>query len=163
MDVVKYLSAFPVGTKITILSPLTIKSGRTLSKEAELLLQQGFTRLELDREIVRISDLEKYGQSAKEINVLIDGIPVSEDEDFSSRIADSVQTAFFEGKGECLTRVELPDRIESSNFSNRFEADGITFEEPTLHLFSFNNPIGACPVCEGYGKTIGIDEGSGRS
>ncbi len=158
VDVVRYLCAFPIGSKITLVSPLQIKPDRTLEKEAELLLQQGFTRLELDGEIVKISELEEYKKTPKEICVLIDRIPVSEDEDFSSRVADSVQTAFFEGKGECLTRVELADRVELNSFSNRFEADGITFEEPTLHLFSFNNPLGACPVCEGYGKTIGIDE-----
>ena len=158
VDVVNYLTAFPVGSKITIVAPLQIRVGNTLQKEAELLLQQGFTRLEMDEEIIKISDLSTSRKKPKEINVLIDRIPVSEDEDFSSRIADSVQTAFFEGKGECLTRVEQNQHIETKKFSNRFEADGITFEEPTLHLFSFNNPIGACPVCEGYGKTIGIDE-----
>jgi excinuclease ABC subunit A len=158
VDVVNYLTAFPVGTKITIVSPMLPGKKRSLQKEAELLLQQGFTRLELDGEIIKISDLEKSTKSPKEINVLIDRIPVSEDEDFSSRLADSVQTAFFEGKGECLTRVELGQLTETRKFSNRFEADGMTFEEPSLHLFSFNNPIGACPVCEGYGKTIGIDE-----
>jgi len=157
-DVVKYLSAFPVGSRITIVSPLQISKGRTLQKEAELLLQQGFTRLEMDEEIVKISDLEVYKKLPVEINVLIDRMPVSTDEDFESRLADSIQTAFFEGKGDCLTRIDLEDRVESKKFSNRFEADGMSFEEPTLHLFSFNNPVGACPVCEGYGKTIGIDE-----
>ena len=158
VDVVKYLSAFPVGSIITIVSPIQTGKGRTLEKEAELLLQQGFTRLELDQEIVKISDLGAYKKNPVEVNVLIDRMPVSEDEDFESRLADSVQTAFFEGKGECLTRVELENRVESKKFSNRFEADGMTFEEPSLHLFSFNNPVGACPVCEGYGRTIGIDE-----
>ncbi|MCL4481419.1 MAG: excinuclease ABC subunit UvrA [Bacteroidetes bacterium] len=158
VDVVNYLTAFPVGTKITIVAPMLPGKKRTFQKEAELLLQQGFTRLELDGEIVKISDLGEYKKTPSEVNVLIDRIPVAEDEDFPSRLADSIQTAFFEGKGECLTRVELSDRTETNKFSNRFEADGITFEEPTLHLFSFNNPIGACPVCEGYGKTIGIDE-----
>ncbi len=158
VDVVKYLCSFPSGSRITIVAPMQIGQGRTFLKEAELLLQQGFTRLELDGEIVKISDLEKYGKTPAEINVLIDRMPVSDDEDFSSRQADSVQTAFFEGKGTCLTRVEIENRTETKQFSNRFEADGMTFEEPTLHLFSFNNPIGACPVCEGYGKTIGIDE-----
>jgi len=158
VDVVNYLISFPEGSKITILSPMQISPDRTFRREAELLLQQGFTRLELDEVIVKISDLDQYNGSPTEINVLIDRIPVSEDEDFASRIADSVQTAFFEGKGECITRVEQNDFRETKSFSNRFEADGITFEEPTLHLFSFNNPVGACPVCEGYGKTIGIDE-----
>jgi len=157
-DVVNYLSSFPLGTILTIVAPMQISQERGLLKEAELLLQQGFTRLELDGKVTRIGELDRLKEQPNEINVLIDRIPVSEDEDFASRLADSVQTAFFEGKGECITRVELKDQIESKIFSNRFEADGLTFEEPTLHLFSFNNPIGACPVCEGYGKTIGIDE-----
>ena len=157
VDVVNYISAFKEGTKVTILAPMQINHSRTISKEAELLLQQGFTRLELDGEIVKIIDLEQVKKPPKEINVLIDRIPVSCDEDFSSRIADSIQTAFFEGKGVCLTRVEIENKTETRHFSNRFESDGLTFEEPSLHLFSFNNPIGACPVCEGYGKTIGID------
>jgi excinuclease ABC subunit A len=158
VDVVNYLVSFPIGTKVTIVSPMQLNKGRSLAKEAELLLQQGFTRLELDGEVIKISDLDQFKKKPLEINVLIDRMPVSEDEDFPSRIADSVQTAFFEGKGECLTRVELEKFSETKKFSNRFELDGITFEEPSLHLFSFNNPIGACPVCEGYGKTIGIDE-----
>jgi excinuclease ABC subunit A len=158
VDVVTFLTSFQIGSKITIVAPMLIWKERTFEKEAELLLQQGFTRLELDGEIVKISDLGSYSKQPKEINVLIDRIPVSEDEDFSSRLADSVQTAFFEGKGECIARIEQGNTLETAKFSNRFEADGITFEEPTLHLFSFNNPIGACPVCEGYGKTIGIDE-----
>jgi len=158
VDVVNYLTSFPIGTRIIIVSPMLLNKARSLAKEAELLLQQGFTRLELDGEVIKISDLDKYKKKPAEINVLIDRMPVSEDEDFPSRIADSVQTAFFEGKGECITRVEQENSSETRKFSNRFELDGITFEEPSLHLFSFNNPIGACPVCEGYGKTIGIDE-----
>jgi len=157
-DVVNYLTSFPEGTKITVVAPMQISRERTLHKEAELLLQQGFTRLELDGEIVKISELDQLKKQPVEINVLVDRMPISEDEDFASRLADSVQTAFFEGKGECITRVEMNNQTESASFSNRFEADGITFEEPSLHLFSFNNPLGACPVCEGYGKTIGIDE-----
>jgi len=158
VDVVNYLVSFPIGSKITIVSPMQLNKGRSLAKEAELLLQQGFTRLELDGEVIKISDLDQYKKKPSEINVLIDRMPVSEDEDFTSRIADSVQTAFFEGKGECLTRVGQENSSETRKFSNRFESDGITFEEPSIHLFSFNNPIGACPVCEGYGRTIGIDE-----
>jgi excinuclease ABC subunit A len=157
-DVVKYVAALPAGTKITIVAPLQINSDRTLEKEAELLLQQGFTRLELDGEIVKISDLAQYKNGVSEKNVLIDRFPVSEDEDFLSRVADSVQTSFFEGKGDCLIRAEQSGQTATSKFSNRFEADGIIFEEPTVHMFSFNNPVGACPLCEGYGKTIGIDE-----
>jgi excinuclease ABC subunit A len=157
-DVVNSLLSYPVGTRITIVAPMQINQDRGLQKEAELLLQQGFTRLELDGEVVKMSDLGSLKREPQEINILIDRMPVTQDEDFASRLADSVQTAFFEGKGECIVRATLPDRTDSKKFSNRFEADGIQFEEPTLHLFSFNNPVGACPVCEGYGKTIGIDE-----
>ena len=120
VDVVKYLSSFQAGAIITIVSPMQISKERTLLKEAELLLQQGFTRLELDGEIVKISDLGKLNRTPKEINVLIDRIPVSDDEDFSARLADSVQTAFYEGKGECLTRVELPDRLETQKILQSF-------------------------------------------
>ncbi len=158
VDVVNYLIRLPIGSKITIVAPMHFSEERTLLKEAELLLQQGFTRLELDGEIVKISDLADLETTPTETNLLIDRLLVSNDEDFASRVADSVQTAFFEGKGDCLIRTEFDQHIDAQKFSNRFESDGISFEEPSLHLFSFNNPIGACPVCEGYGKTIGIDE-----
>jgi excinuclease ABC subunit A len=158
VDAVNYICSFARGTKITIVAPLLLKEGRNLIKEAELLMQQGFTRLELDGKIVKISDLDQFKENPDEINILIDRIPVSEDEDFSSRVADSVQTAFYEGKGDCIVRIENENQTESRKFTNCFEADGIIFEEPSLHLFSFNNPVGACPLCEGYGKTIGIDE-----
>lgn len=157
-DVVNFLSTFPDGTRITIVAPLHPGKERGFQKEADLLLQQGFTRLELDGEIIKIGDLPHYSKVPKEINLLIDRMVVSADEDFASRLADSVQTAFFEGKGDCITRIETSTFSEIKKFSNRFEADGITFEEPSLHLFSFNNPVGACPLCEGYGRTIGIDE-----
>lgn len=157
-DVVNYILSFPKDTKATIVAPLLIKAGRTLEQEADLLQQQGFTRLEVDGETIRIADMASGKPSAKEINIVIDRISVSEDEDLSGRIADSVQTAFYEGKAECIVRVYTGTGIVSEVFSNRFEADGITFEEPTLHMFSFNNPVGACPLCEGYGKTVGIDE-----
>lgn len=157
-DVVRYITSLPLGSRITVVAPIQTNKGRSLEKEAELLMQQGFTRLELDGEIVKISDLESHSKAIAEINVLIDRFPVSEDEDFASRAADSVQTAFFEGKGECLVRSETGERKETRSFSNRFEADGLSFEEPSVHMFSFNNPVGACPLCEGYGKTIGIDE-----
>ncbi|MCE1198537.1 MAG: hypothetical protein LWW85_06175 [Marinilabiliales bacterium] len=157
-DVVNELSACMHGTKITILAPLHLTAGRTLLKEAELLQQQGFSRLVMGDQTIKISDLKEEPQATGEVYILVDRMITSDDEDFLSRVADSVQTAFFEGKGECLVRMESDEQIASKSFSNRFEADGIEFEEPTLHLFSFNNPVGACPLCEGYGKTIGIDE-----
>ncbi len=153
---------FPVGTRAMILSPLKPQKGRTLLREAELLMQQGFSRLEIDGEVRRIDELVKQGEEnfcSGSCHVVIDRIAVNpDDEDRRGRIADSVQTAFYEGHGECLIKAYPENKEVTRRFSNRFEADGITFEEPTVHLFSFNNPVGACPVCEGYGKVIGIDK-----
>ncbi len=161
-NVVTYINQFPEGEKLVISSPLTPKNGRSVIEEAELLLQQGFTRLEVDNEIKRIDELlvekDKNICSGK-CNIVIDRLAVKYDEDTQSRLADSIQTAFFEGHGECLIKISANNKIVSKSFSNRFEADGIEFEFPSVHMFSFNNPIGACPKCEGYGKVIGIDEG----
>ena len=160
-DVVNFVFSSHIGTKVIILAPFLITKGRTLAQEADLLQQQGFTRLEIQGEVIRIADLsDKLStlKKVKEINIVIDRFSVSDDEDLLSRAADSVQTAFYEGKGECFVRLTSTENTSLNSFSNRFEADSIVFEEPSLHTFSFNNPIGACPVCEGYGKTIGIDE-----
>ena len=160
-DVVKAIFSYPAGTKVILLAPYRISNERSLSIEADLLQQQGFTRIEIQEEVIRIADLEQKLSSfkkIKEINIVIDRFSVSDDEDLISRAGDSIQTAFYEGKGDCLVRIITPEQTILQSFSNRFEADGIVFDEPTLHTFSFNNPIGACPVCEGYGKTIGIDE-----
>ncbi len=160
-DVVNAIFSFPKGTKVILLSPYHIKKDRTLFQEADLLQQQGFTRIEIDGEVIRIADIDPSLPSKKKIkdfNIVIDRFAVSDDEDLLSRAADSVQTAFYEGKGDCTVRIITETEVKLLHFSNRFEADGIIFEEPTLHMFSFNNPIGACPLCEGYGKTIGIDE-----
>jgi len=160
-DVVEYLFSFPEGTRALLLAPMHVKEGRTIYQEAGLLQQQGFTRLEVDGVVTRISDLSEAQDAldlAKEVNIVIDRFSVQADEDTRSRMADSIQTSFFEGKGECILRIFQEDKIKTGVFSNRFEADGITFEEPSMHLFSFNNPVGACPTCEGYGKVIGIDE-----
>lgn len=161
-DVVEFIQLFPENTRFLIGSPLKIKNGRTLFQEAELLLQQGFTRLEISGEIRRIDEILKDNDpkicSGSACTIVIDRATVLNDEDNLSRIADSVQTAFFEGHGECLVKVFLEDESLEEHFSNLFEADGIEFEEPSVHMFSFNNPLGACKTCEGYGKVIGIDE-----
>jgi len=161
-DVVNAIFAFPEGTKILLLSPFHINKERTVAHAADLLQQQGFTRLEIDGEVIRIADINTdlpRSKKVKEINIVIDRFSVThDDEDLLSRAADSIQTAFYEGKGDCIVRIVNDEETLLQRYSNRFEADGITFEEPSLHMFSFNNPIGACPVCEGYGKTIGIDE-----
>jgi len=161
-DVVNAIFAFPEGTKILLLSPFHINKERTVAHAADLLQQQGFTRLEIDGEVIRIADINTdlpRSKKVKEINIVIDRFSVThDDDDLLSRAADSIQTAFYEGKGDCIVRIVNDEETLLQRYSNRFEADGITFEEPSLHMFSFNNPIGACPVCEGYGKTIGIDE-----
>jgi excinuclease ABC subunit A len=160
-DVVDYVFSFPENTRAMILSPLVSKNGRSMLREAELLMQQGFSRLEQENQVIRIDELlatanENFCNG--NCNVVIDRVVVKPDEDTQSRIADSVQTAFFEGHGDCIIKIDAENAKTSHRFSNRFEADGIEFEEPTVHTFSFNNPVGACPTCEGYGKVIGIDE-----
>ncbi|MFV0266612.1 MAG: excinuclease ABC subunit UvrA [Draconibacterium sp.] len=160
-DVVDYINSFEEGTRIIIASPLIPKNGRSILEEAELLMQQGFSRLETNDEIIKIDELilAKNNDFCKgSCNLVIDRLSVQRDEDTQSRMADSIQTAFFEGRGECTVKAFLPGEVESAQFSNRFEADGMEFEEPSVHMFSFNNPVGACPTCEGYGKVIGIDE-----
>lgn len=161
-DVTNFIMSYPENTRFLIGSPLKIKDGRNLLKEAELLLQQGFTRLEINKEIVKIDDLLKDDnqESCKDstCNIVIDRATVQDDEDNLSRIADSVQTAFFEGHGECVVKIYEGTETREEHFSNLFEADGMEFEEPSVHMFSFNNPVGACKTCEGYGKVIGIDE-----
>lgn len=161
-DVTGFILAFPENTRFLIGAPLQKKNGRDIMQEAELLLQQGFSRLEINNEIVRIDDLVKANKQPNcqdtTCNIVIDRATVNNDEDTISRIADSVQTAFFEGHGECVVKVYTGENVTEEHFSNLFEADGIEFEEPSVHMFSFNNPLGACKTCEGYGKVIGIDE-----
>lgn len=160
-DVLDYINSFDPGTRAIIGSPLQPKNGRTILQEAELLMQQGFTRLETNNEIKRIDELIQAGSNdfcGGICNIVIDRVAVSTDEDSQSRMADSVETAFFEGNGTCIVKIFKNGEVLSRQFSNIFEADGIVFEEPTEHTFSFNNPVGACPTCEGYGKVIGIDE-----
>ena len=160
-DVVNAIMSYPQGTRVILLAPFQINKDRSLAQEADLLQQQGFTRLEIDGEVTRISDIDPVASAKKKlkvVNIVIDRFAVSDDEDLQSRAADSIQTAFYEGKGECIVRIQTDQETKELSFSNRFEADGILFDEPSLHMFSFNNPIGACPVCEGYGRTIGIDE-----
>jgi excinuclease ABC subunit A len=161
-DVVNFIISFPENTRFLIGAPLKVKNERTLLQEAELLLQQGFSRLEVNNEIKRIDELIKENKAIQcadsACNIVIDRATVINDEDNLSRIADSVQTAFFEGHGECIVKIYDGSDVKEEHFSNLFEADGIEFEEPSVHMFSFNNPVGACKTCEGYGKVIGIDE-----
>ena len=162
-DVSSYINAFEEGTKVMLLSPLPPEAKKDWQRQLTVLLQQGFTRIEHEGEIRRIEELldEKEEPAASgEILVLIDRVMVKkEDEDANIRLADSIETAFYEGNGSCIVKV-FPEKNnpETAVFSNKFELDGIQFEEPDVHFFSFNNPIGACPTCEGFGSVIGIDE-----
>ncbi len=161
-DVVNFITGFPEETRLLICSPLRTRNGRSLLQETELLLQQGFTRVEINSKIKRIDEILKSEGiefcKNSDCNLVIDRLSVQNNEDTVSRIADSVQTAFFEGHGDCIVKIFEGEQVIEEHFSNLFEADGMEFEEPSVHMFSFNNPVGACPTCEGYGKVIGIDE-----
>lgn len=156
-DVIQCMLSYSSGTRFTVLAPLCLRSGRTLQEQLEVTLKQGFTRLEVDGEIVRIEDFLQQGrEDTGDICLLVDRMSCDDSKDTLSRLTDSAETAFFEGNGQCMLRF-YPSGILHT-FSYRFEADGITFEEPSDNLFSFNSPVGACPKCEGFGKVIGIDE-----
>jgi excinuclease ABC subunit A len=160
-DVVNYIISLGNDSKILILAPYTFHSGPDIKEELEFLLKQGITRIELKGEIFRIEDLKINNEvvhGGVRINIVVDRIIVQSDEDSLSRFGDSVQTAFGLGKGECIVKMFEDHDDPGCSFTDRFEADGIIFEEPDVHMFSFNNPLGACPLCEGYGKIIGIDE-----
>ena len=153
-DVVTEVKNFEIDSKWLLLAPIHLEEGRKLEDKLKVLLQQGFARILVNNEMVRLDDLPD-SLSKKEIFLIIDRIVVKEEEEFYNRLADAVQTAFFEGKGICHLQELISDKRYS--YSNNFELDGITFLEPNVHLFSFNNPYGACPICEGYGNIIGID------
>ena len=153
-DVIDFIKTLPTGTKCLLTAPIKIDKNKTLEKVMDVFIQQGFSRIKVDGEVIRIEDFDQ--KKATKIDLVVDRIVVQEDEDFYARLADSVQTAFYEGKGECA--IEVINQDSHQNFSNLFELDGMSFLEPNIHLFSFNNPYGACPKCEGYGNVIGIDE-----
>ena len=153
-DVVSEVKNLELDSKWLLLAPIHLEKGRKLEDKLNVLLQQGFARILVDGEMVRLDDLPK-NLVKKEIFLIVDRIVVKDEEEFYNRLADAVQTAFFEGKGICYLQELNSDKRFS--FSNNFELDGISFLEPNVHLFSFNNPYGACPVCEGYGNIIGID------
>lgn len=154
-DVVDFILSFPDEHKLLLLSPITLSAGRTYEQTLRLLEEQGYARIKYQGKVERLSDLN-FKEVKSDFQLVIERIVVDHEEETAQRLADSVGTALFEGKGVCF--VEDLTTGEEHHFSNQFEADGITFLEPNVHLFSFNNPYGACPVCEGYGDTIGLDE-----
>jgi excinuclease ABC subunit A len=161
-DVVDYIIQFPEKTKVLILSPIKTQDLNKFKEYIEILDKQGTTQIEKDGRLIKIKDvLSREDLSMKEcqqVHVVIDRVKVSFTDDAKSRFGDSVQMAFSEGDGECIIKALQEEEITEKAFSNKFELDGMEFEEPSEHMFSFNNPIGACPRCEGYGKIIGIDE-----
>ena len=154
-DVVETALAYPDVTKLLLLAPISIPKDLTVEQVLKLLLQQGYARILHQGEVIRLEE-DNLPKKLGKFQLVVDRIVVQHNEDFQHRLADAVETAFFEGKGECMLQ-EVESEV-LKHFSNRFEMDGITFLEPNVHLFSFNNPYGACPECDGYGDTIGLDE-----
>src|SRR5690606_9673566 len=153
-DVLDYVKTFEIGSKLLLLAPVHIPKERSVLKTLEILSLQGYARIKYQGKVHRISDIDK--EIDHNFSLVVDRIIVKDDEDFYNRLADAVDTAFFEGKGICT--IEDLRTSEQVVFSTKFEMDGIEFLEPNTHLFSVNNPYGACPSCEGYGDMIGLDE-----
>lgn len=159
-DIVDFLASLPEGTKVIITASGEIPARLKIQDYFKFLSKQGYDRIETGGEIIRldeIKDPESYAPGQR-INIVIDRLVISHSADSFSRAADSAQTAFQTGQGYCQVLIYGERGIRREGFSTRFEEDGILFEEPSEYLFSFNNPLGACPVCEGYGRVIGIDE-----
>lgn len=156
-DIVKVMLSYPEDTRFTILTPVKVLQDRTMKEQLDMDLKQGFNRVEVNGDIIRIDDYDP--QPNDEVYLVIDRIKAANNQDTISRLTDSVETAMYEGDGTCMLRF-YPEAKESElkEFSNKFEADGLVFEEPTDQMFSFNSPVGACPECEGFGKVMGIDE-----
>ena len=153
-DLVECMKQRQEGTRFMLLAPIPKRKGRDLSDQLQIYLQQGFSRIALGKEIIRI---EEYApKKGDKPSLLIDRLSVSDSNETASRLLDSAETAFYEGNGTCM--IQFMDEEKPHTFSIRFEADGMEFEEPTEQMFSFNSPIGACPDCEGFGRIVGIDE-----
>jgi excinuclease ABC subunit A len=153
-DVINFIKSTELKTKLLLLAPVHIPEDRSVLQTLKILAQQGYSRIKYKEEIIRIEEVNS--EIDHDFYLVIDRIVVKNDEDFYNRLGDAVQTAFFEGNGECI--LENLENNSTTTFNNKFELDGITFLEPNTHLFSFNNPYGACPTCEGFGNIIGIDE-----
>ena len=154
-DVINFIKKYNERTKLLLLAPISIDENRDLKTVLQVLEQQGYARLKWNDKVFRISDFPQKDFKNEDLFLVVDRIITKEDEDFYNRLADAIQTAFFEGKGICF--IENLEDNKVNEFSNKFDLDGMSFLEPNTHLFSFNNPYGACPTCEGYGSVIGID------
>ncbi|WP_417443814.1 excinuclease ABC subunit UvrA [Joostella sp.] len=153
-DVINFVKTHEERSKLLLLAPVHISEDRSVMKTLKILAQQGFARIKYKDEVLRIEEIEEDIEN--DFFLVVDRIIVTDNEDFYNRLADAIDSAFFEGKGECI--IEDLSTNKQTHFSNKFELDGMSFLEPNVHLFSFNNPYGACPRCEGYGDVIGLDE-----
>ncbi|MBQ7735046.1 MAG: excinuclease ABC subunit A, partial [Bacteroidales bacterium] len=158
-DVLHHIEGLAPDTKVYVMAPVVILAGRTLDEQLEIFAKEGYSRLVYDKELVDIEDFPKGKKKVKQnaLFLLVDRFKASSMEDSQARIAGSVETAFTEGKGVCVVQTEAEDKCRQKSFSANMEMDGIKFEEPSLNLFSFNSPYGACPECGGTGIVDGID------
>lgn len=160
-EIVKYVMSYPESTRLAVLTNIIVPDGRTFFKQIEILSKQGYSRIEKDGEFLEIADVLAFDEKEIEPSdylLLIDRLSVSGDKEEESRLADSIETAYFEGRGECVIKIWDGDGIHTHEFSKHFTADGIEFREPSDLMFNFNNPYGACPTCEGFGRVLGISE-----
>ena len=155
-DVIEYVKSQKIEEKLLLLAPIKLEEGRSLKDKLKALKNQGYSRVKVDGDVGRIDDFFELKMETRAVHLIVDRIIVKQEEDFYNRLADAVEIAFYEGKGHCA--IENITNSKYSVFSNNFELDGHKFLEPNIHLFSFNNPYGACPKCEGYGDVIGIDK-----
>ena len=155
-DVIDYVKSQKIEEKLLLLAPIKLEEGRSLKDKLKALKNQGYSRVKVDGDVGRIDDFFELEIETRAVHLIVDRIIVKQEEDFYNRLADAVEMAFYEGKGHCA--IENIKNSKYSVFSNNFELDGHKFLEPNIHLFSFNNPYGACPKCEGYGDVIGIDK-----
>ncbi|MFK5958857.1 MAG: excinuclease ABC subunit UvrA [Lutibacter sp.] len=153
-DVLNFIKTLDLNNKLLLLSPVHIPEKRNVLQTLKILAQQGYSRIKYKGDVLRIEEITS--EIDHNFYLVVDRIIVKNDEDFYNRLGDAIQTAFFEGSGACI--IENLKTNKQTNFNNKFELDGIQFLEPNTHLFSFNNPYGACPTCEGYGNIIGIDK-----
>ncbi|MCR4848191.1 MAG: excinuclease ABC subunit UvrA [Bacteroidales bacterium] len=157
-DVVEHIFNLPVGSTAYILAPIVLPENRSIDEHLGILMQQGFYRVMVNGEIIRIEDYLTASKDDDHVMLLIDRVRVNEEiHEEVSRLSDSVQTAFYEGKESCTIMAETHGKRSTAEFSSRFEADGMVFETPSVNLFAFNNPYGACTTCQGFGSVIGID------
>ncbi|MDR0412236.1 MAG: excinuclease ABC subunit UvrA [Dysgonamonadaceae bacterium] len=160
-DVVDEMLRYPEGTPVALLTKVLAPDARRMREQLEMRIKEGFSRVEINRQIYKIAEIsgrEDLLDGAKEVYLLIDRLAASADPQTLARFSDSVETAFFEGDGSCIVRIYPEANVLTKEFSGKFEADGILFEDPSDLMFNFNSPAGACPVCEGFGKVMGISE-----